>query len=214
MAIEHILNSSDETIDRFRVFNNEITKNFDTYSNTFLSLSVSNFLYKGKNKPKEEPGSYRKITIGTTNQKITDTQMTEGTGIIAKSAQPGTQYGFTENTNYLLCSVLRESLQTYAEDTKKPMICLTSDVSDAFSRTDRISQLYELSNAGEFGKFLEYSINTYKRTILVIKGDKEFTEIIEDKIGAKQGAKKSAPDFKLYNIPLDNLIKNSKLGYK
>ena len=94
------------------------------------------------------------------------------------------------------------------------MICLTSNVSDAFSRTDRISQLYELSNAGEFGKFLEYSINTYKRTILVIKGDKEFTEIIEDKIGAKQGAKKSAPDFKLYNIPLDKLIKDSNLGYK
>ena len=65
-----------------------------------------------------------------------------------------------------------------------------------------------------FGKFLEYNINTYKRTILVIKGDKEFTEIIEDKIGAKQGAKKSAPDFKLYNIPLDKLIKNSNLGYK
>ena len=144
MAIEHLLNCSDNTITRFKDFNDNITKDFDIYSNTFLSLLVSNFLYKGKNKPKEAPGSYRKITVRTTNQKITDTQMTEGTRIIAKNAQPGTQYGFTENTNHLLCSALKETLQTYAEDTKKPMICLTSDVSDAFSHMDRISQLYEL----------------------------------------------------------------------
>ena len=47
-------------------------------------------------------GSYRKITIGNTNQKIVHTHVTPDTGKIAKKAQPSTQYGFTEKTNYLM----------------------------------------------------------------------------------------------------------------
>ena len=59
-------------------------------------------------------------------------------------------------------------------------------------------------NTGEYGKYLEYSMNTYKGTRAIIKGDNKFTKVIEDDIGAK----KSAPDFKLYNIPLNKLIKD------
>merc|ERR1711954_122973 len=77
-----------------------------------------------------------------------------------------------------------------------------SDISNAFSRTDRISQIYELILAGEFGKYLSYSYNTYTGTITLIKGENEFTDLIIEWIGARQGALKSAPDFKLYNIPL------------
>ena len=44
-------------------------------------------------------------------------------------------------------------------------------------------------------------MNTYKGTRAIIKGDNKFTKVIVDDIGAK----KSAPDFKLYNIPLNKL---------
>jgi len=195
-------------------FSNYLLEDFSRYSSVLLSLSVSSYLYKGKNKPKEKPGSYRKITIGSLKQKIIDKYMTKDTGKIAKKAQSGTQYGFTEETNYLICSVLREALQTYSVDTGKAIIFLTSDISNAFSRTDRISQLYEAIRAGEFGKYFEYTCNTYTGTITVLKGDKRFTELIMDWIGARQGALKSAPDFKLYNIPLGKLIKDSGLGFK
>ena len=87
-------------------------------------------------------------------------------------------------------------------------------MSNAFSRTDRISQIYELILAGEFGKYLSYSYNTYTGTITLIKGENEFTDIIIEWIGARQGALKSAPDFKLYNIPLHRLINTSNLGFK
>ena len=214
MAIEHLLYAPEYVKDIAKKFTIYILEDFSRYSTPLMSLSVSNFLYKGKNKPKDLPGSYRKITIGNINQKIVDTHVTPNTGKIAKKAQPSTQYRFTEKTNYLICSILRETLQTYSELNKVILIALTSDMSNAFSRTDRISQIYELILAGEFGKYLSYSYNTYTGTITLIKGENEFTDIIIEWIGARQGALKSAPDFKLYNIPLHRLINTSNLGFK
>ena len=154
MAIEHLLYAPEYVKDIAKKFTIYILEDFSRYSTPLMSLSVSNFLYKGKSKPKDLPGSYRKITIGNINQKIVDTHVTPNTGKIAKKAQPSTQYGFTEKTNYLICSILRETLQTYSELNKVILIALTSDMSNAFSRTDRISQIYELILAGEFGKYL------------------------------------------------------------
>ena len=177
MAIEHLLYAPEYVKNIAKDFTNYVMEDFSRYSTPLMSLSVSNFLYKGKNKPKDLPGSYRKITIGNINQKIVDTHVTPDTGKIAKKAQPSTQYGFTEKTNYLICSILRETLQTYSELNKVILIVLTSDISNAFSRTDRISQIYELILAGEFGKYLSYSYNTYTGTITLIKGENEFTDI-------------------------------------
>ena len=78
---------------------------------------------------------------------MVDTHVTSDTGKIAKKAQPSAQYGYTEKTNYLICSILRETLQTYSELNKVTLIALTSDISNAFSRTDSISQIYELTLA-------------------------------------------------------------------
>ena len=134
MAIEHLLYAPEYIKDIAKNFTNYILEDFSRYSTPLMSLSVSNFLYKGKNK--DHPGSYRKITIGNINQKIVDAHVTPDTGKIAKKAQPSTQYRFTEKTNYLICSILRETLQTYSELNKVILIALTSDISNAFSRTE------------------------------------------------------------------------------
>ena len=103
-------------------------------------------------------------------------------------------------------------MQTYSEEKNVCLILLTSDVTNAFTRTDRTSQLYELRRAKEHGKFWEYSFRTYENTATILYGDKKWSKYLMEWVGAKQGALKSAPDFKLYNIPLWRLIENSGLG--
>ena len=85
-------------------------------------------------------------------------------------------------------------------------------MTNAFTRTDRTSQLYELKRAKEHGKYWEYSLRTYENTATILYGDKKWSKYLMEWVGAKQGALKSAPDFKLYNIPLWRLIENSGLG--
>ena len=77
---------------------------------------------------------------------------------------------------------------------------------------NRVSQLCELIRAGEHGTYWEYSFSTYSNTATILYGDKKFSRFLMEWVGAKQGALKSAPDFKLYNIPLWRLINNSGLG--
>ena len=49
------------------------------YSDLLTSLSMASFLYKGKNKEREDSTSYRKIRIGSFYNKITDKIFVEET---------------------------------------------------------------------------------------------------------------------------------------
>ena len=151
---------------------NDMLQNTSLYNSPTFGVSVSTMIHKGKGKPVEKHNSYRRISVGPTPQKIIDTYMSKDTGDIAKKAQPNIQFGFTEKKNYLEATVLRETVQVYSEEADVALIFLTSDVTNAFLRTDRTSQLYELIRAGEHGKYWEYSFRTYTGTATVLYGDK------------------------------------------
>ena len=157
------------------------------YSSLLTSLSVASFLYKGKNKNREDPTSYRKISIGSFYNKITDKIFAEETQRCAKENQPPLQYGFTSGVNFLLCSVLRESLIRKAVKEKKAPLLLACDVKNAFSKTSRECQMYELYNAGERSKIWKYSQHTYLNTYTVLKHGKEYSDMVEEMCGSKQG---------------------------
>ena len=72
LAIEHLLHAPDSVKKLEMNFTNYVMEDFSRYSTPLMSLSVSTFLYKGKNKPKDLTGSYRKITVGSLKQKIID----------------------------------------------------------------------------------------------------------------------------------------------
>ena len=182
------------------------------YSSLLTSLSVASFLYKGKNKNREDPTSYRKISIGSFYNKITDKIFAEETQRCAKENQPPLQYGFTSGVNFLLCSVLRESLIRKAVKEKKAPLLLACDVKNAFSKTSRECQMYELYNAGERSKIWKYSQHTYLNTYTVLKHGKEYSDMVEEMCGSKQGGVKSAVDYKSFNSPLFKLIQWSGLG--
>ena len=213
-GMEHVLYAADEVQDKIRETMNNMTMNWDEYSDVLFNTVIATMLYKGKNKKREDPMSYRRISIGSMFQKILDRYMAEETNEIAKKAQGTSQYGFSKDINFLQLTVLRENVQKIAEETGKLMICLASDISDAFSQTTREAQMYECYKAGEQGKTWLYSNATYSNTFTVIKDNiKRIGQLIEEEKGSRQGGIKSAPDFKLYYLLLDRLIRTADFGY-
>ena len=214
-GLEHIIHASDKVQDIVREALNNITMDWGEYSDVLFNTVIANMLYKGKNKKKSDPMSYRRISIGSIFQKVLDRYMAEETNSIAKKAQGTSQYGFSKDINFLQLTVLRENVQKIAEETGKLMICLASDISDAFSQTTREAQMYECYKAGETGKTWLYSNATYSETYTVLKdGIKRLGRLIQELKGSRQGGIKSAPDFKLYYLMLDRMIKTADLGYK
>ena len=94
-------------------------------------------------------------------------------------------------------------------------ILLACNVKNAFSKTSRPCQLYELYNVGERDHIRENSRHTYWNTWTVIKHGKDYSDMVEEMCGSKQeGGGTSAVDYKSYNSPLFRLIQWSGLGLK
>ena len=75
ISVEHFKHLSQKVKDIVLTVCNEMIKDYKAYSDPMLSISVSSFLYKQKNKPRQLTNSYRKISIGLTITKICDTYL-------------------------------------------------------------------------------------------------------------------------------------------
>ena len=209
---ENITHGDEYIQETFCNFINDMITDPKRYSASLASTSVASFLYKGKEKDRLDPTSYRKISIGSFYNKIVDKIFAEETQSVAKENQPALQFGFTSGVNFLLCSVLRESKVRKSIKEGKKTVLLACDVKNAFSKTSRACQMYELYNAGERSKIWLYSKHTYTNTWTVIKKGSNYSDMVEELCGSKQGGVKSAVDYKSYNSPLYKLIQWSGLG--
>ena len=214
VTLENILHTDEETLEIIRTLTNKIVMNWEEYSSVIFNTVKATMLYKGKGKPRDNPMSYRRISVGNVLQKVIDRYMSEETQPIAKAAQGSSQYGFTKGVNFLLLSILRENVQKYATEFKKTMICFATDITDAFSQTCRESQLYECYLAGETEKIWKYTEATYRETHTVLCEGNRMGTLIEEEKGSRQGGIKSATDFKLYYLCLDRMLRAADLGYK
>ena len=166
----------------------------DKYSSPILSMSTSTYLYKGKNKKRTDPSSYRKVSIGSICNKIVDCYMEDTVKGLIKSKQSDLQYGFIEGVDFKGCMVLRETAVNYNTAKGKMTMILAVDVSNAFSRTQREYQLYELWKSGACGR--------------------EYSRIILEHQGSEQGGKLSAGDFVVYNSSWSRIIEAVEIGLK
>jgi len=95
-CIENILHAPEEVQEIIRSIINEMIQDYEAYSDPMLSISVSSFLYKGKQKARDLTGSYRKISIGLVLAKIADTYLQDTIKTLIRNNQSPLQYGFTE----------------------------------------------------------------------------------------------------------------------
>ena len=141
--------------------------------------------------------------------KVIDDLFSNQTQDIAQENQPELQFGFSRGINFISCGVLRETIVRTAIDEGKNPLMLACDVKNAFSRTSREAQLFELYQVGERSRIWEYSKGTYTNTFTVIKNGKNYSDMILESRGSKQGGIKSPQDYKSYNGALFRMIKES-----
>ena len=110
--------------------------------------------------------------------------------------------------------MLRETLVRRRLARGKRTYILAVDVKNAFSTTNREAQMYELRRLGESEGIWTYSDSTYSNTWTVLKNGKNYSNLIKESKGSKQGGIKSATDYKSYNKPLYEMIDTSNLGIK
>lgn len=213
-TLENILHTDEETLDILRNLTNNIILDWEDYSTVIFNTVKAQMLFKGRGKTRENPMNYRRISVGNIWQKTIDKYMSEETQQIARQAQGSSQYGFSKGVNFLLLSLLRENVQKYATEFKKLLICFATDISDAFSQTCRNSQLYECHLAGESHQVWKYTEATYTETHTVLCEGNRLGKLIEEQKGSRQGGIKSAPDFKLYYLMLERMLRAADLGYK
>ena len=211
---ETVMSMSKKGQARFCELVRDMIKDPRKYSATMASTSVASFLYKKKGRPRDDPTSYRKLSIGSFINKVVDELFSEQTQDIAQKNQPELQFGFSRGVNYLTCGVLRETIVRQALDEGKNPLMLACDIKNAFSRTSREAQMFELHEVGERSRIWEYSKSTYTNTYTVVKNGRNFSSMMLENRGSKQGGKKSPVDFKSYNGALFRMIQLSGLGLK
>ena len=164
MNKECVINMSQKARNKFCELVREMINDSKKYCATLAAISVANFLYKQKGKPRDDATSYRKLSIGSFLNKVIDTLFSNQTQDLAQKNQPELQFGFSRGVNFLNCGVLRETIVRAAVDEGKSPLMLACDVKNAFSRTSREAQMFELYHIGERSRLWEYSKSTYTNT--------------------------------------------------
>ena len=177
-------------------------------------MSTSSFLYKGKGKLRTSPGSYRKLSIGSCINKIIDCYLADTIKLHIRENQSPLQYGFSQNIDFKQCAVLRETSVDLNTLNGKTTFITAADVSNAFTRTQRETQMYEMWRAGERLSVYSYSQASYHQTFTVLRNGNEYSEIICEECGSQQGGKNSAIEFVAYNSAWSRLIVASGIGIK
>ena len=80
---ESIVNLSEKGQETILPLVNDMLQYPELYTRIFANLSVANYLYKGKMKPRNLVSSYRKISIGSFLTKVCDKIMAPKTKQIA-----------------------------------------------------------------------------------------------------------------------------------
>ena len=130
-------------------------------------------------------------------------------GIMTSEAHHEAQYGFTAGTNFLQCSILRETVSRYAHFNNKKTYVISTDVSMAFNKTLRWISLFNIAANGESGQLLKFSKACYTNTNFFIKSKDTSSRVISEEIGEAQGNLYSPGHFIQYSLPLQNMIQNA-----
>ena len=212
--LEHLLHASTNTSVYMVELLNQILDEPQMFAHTAISRSLASMLHKGKGRPKDDIGNYRRIQISTLAQKLLQKVIINPAGEMTKHSMVPTQWGFTSNVSFLTATFVRETLTKLAYDNDTVIYLIASDIESAFSRTERILQMYELARQGEAGKILLFSHYFYQNTDVVMSSGPEFSALFQEQRGAAQGSLLAPNHFKSYSVPLYQLLKNSGLGIK
>ena len=154
LTVEHLRHAGDQTLSLVLYLLNSIIDNINHMSSAQLNTAVASIVYKaGKNKSVYEHKSYRQVRVSPLIGRCLDEFLRPNLIKITKPIQNSSQYGFTENVNYLMGALQRHEVEKFCVDTKKTFFGCSLDGESAFEVVDRGIQLRELYCAGERGEY-------------------------------------------------------------
>ena len=98
------------------------------------------------------------------------------------------QWGFTKGVSFLQCSVVRETLSKLSIEKKIPLYCTAADVQSAFSRTNRVCQLFECQLQREYGKLFLFKVGFNTNTDVISTANNMLSEKSQNGKAAVKGA--------------------------
>ncbi len=212
VSSEHLKFASSETNRHVRFLLNLILSDITQFSDFWISISLAIYIHKGKNRDPTIMKSYRRIQIGCLIQKmiqrLVEDQLTES----VREHEVKTQWGFSKGVSFLQCSVTRECLTKLSIEREVPLYCVAADVQSAFSRTNRVVQLFECQRQGERGKLFLFSIGFFSNTDVILSANGLFSERFSEWLGAAQGGIRSPGAWRVFSVPLSEMISNSGIG--
>ena len=116
--------------------------------------------------------------------------------------------------SYLLAAILRNECETWAVDNKMTLFMVTCDGDSAFDVTDRDIQVRELYENGGDGDMWLYSRSLYQNTECTIKMNGNISRTFPEKLGSRQGHKKSAGHYKQYNNSIQQELNEGSLAFQ
>ena len=166
-----------------------------------------------KQKAKNNPDHYRRITVTPIIGKILEEEMVPSTN---KAVQPNcskNQFGFKDGVSCNNAAVLLTELLMDAKDTKQAIYVSYMDTSKAFDMVHHEGLLCALSKQGVHGPLWNLYNSAYSNIRSEVKWSGEVSEEFEEGQGIRQGAKTSTGAFNAKADPLLHRLSSHTDGY-
>lgn len=167
-----------------------------------------------KQKNKQEPDNYRRITVNSMIGKIIDSEMVPHTRAALAPKSSKHQFGFKVGKSCVNAGLVLTELMMEAKDTKQPLFISYMDTSKAFDLVSHAELLSILHTQGVTGPLWHMYHNMYTDIKSVVKWQGVLSPAITESQGIRQGARTSADAFNGKSDPMLNKLSSHPDGYK
>jgi hypothetical protein len=162
-----------------------------------------------KDKPQNNPDSYRRITVSSLVGKLWEKELTHRIKKTLEASQSPYQFGFMEGASSNNAVALISEAVAEANDQNKPLYLTLMDASKAFDIVDHSSMLNHLYKQGVEGKIWLLADSMYCGAISKVKWDGSLSENFNELQGIRQGAISSTVLFNNRSSPLLQRLQKS-----
>ncbi|VDI37463.1 Hypothetical predicted protein [Mytilus galloprovincialis] len=166
-----------------------------------------------KGKPKEDPGSYRKITITNPVGKLTEKLHLVRNKDNISNIQSPLQKGFTQGEIPLVAALILTELHTEAKENGNPLIIALTDAKSAFDVVWHDGLLREMNKAGLCGDNWLLFKDWYKGLNSNIKWQGQTSRTFLESQGVRQGGVWSPTAYKIFINSLLTTHETYRIGF-
>jgi hypothetical protein len=167
-----------------------------------------------KDKPVNDPDSYRRITVTSIVAKVIEKELTSRMNQILSDSQSPHQFGFTEGVSSNNAAVLLTEAIADAKTQRQPLQITFMDASKAFDVVDHSSMLRHLYNRGVCGKLWLVMDDLYTGTKSAVKWDGQISPTFAEEQGIRQGGVSSTTLFNNRSTPLLNRLSSCRGSFR